>query len=406
VLHDQLRTGASVCEIVDAHRQDGSSIACEFSAQPEFSHGRFQGAVCVILDLSLRVHAQLALRESEWRFRELLMDLPLPAVITDRYERVVFCNRALATLAGYNSPAEVEGRRWDESFGTFPEDAQFWMTFYAGRIIDHYDGRVLAADGAVYEVAWSNVAIKDIGDVALAASIGHDVTEQRATQRALAEAEAQSRELVSQILSAEQAERARVSEALHDDTVQVLTASLIALDQIAARSATQDDREFVQRARATLAAATERTRLLMFELRPAMLESSGLRGALSALCEHAAERGEFAVEVDAPAARYSAGTEELAYRTISEAVMNATRHSQARNLRVTVSERDGMLDGSICDDGVGFVVGAPSHARRERLHMGMLAMAERVRLAGGTVTVDSTPGHGTSVRFVLPITAR
>src|SRR5581483_9116569 len=102
----------------------------------------------------------------------------------------------------------------------------------------------------------------------------------------LAEGRPQRRAILGRMLRAEEEERSRIATALHDDTVQVMTASLMAMDRVAlvARRHDNDDVESaLMYARSTLEEATERTRRLMFELRPAMLHDHGLAAALRLL---------------------------------------------------------------------------------------------------------------------------
>lgn len=115
--------------------------------------------------------------------------------------------------------------------------------------------------------------------------------EQEATQLALHQSERRQREILAGILQAEEAERSRIATSLHDDTVQVMTASLIALDRlalVARESGEQRIESAVMFARATLEEATDRTRRLMFELRPAILHERGLRAAIAILTEQMA----------------------------------------------------------------------------------------------------------------------
>jgi signal transduction histidine kinase len=96
--------------------------------------------------------------------------------------------------------------------------------------------------------------------------------------------------------------------------------------------------------------------------------------------------------------------EEVAYRTVREAVSNVRRHARARRLEIQIAATGGMLRGSIRDDGRGFDpsrVGRRSHG--VRLHLGIETLLERAELAGGTATVDSKPGQGTAVTFELPL---
>jgi len=222
---------------------------------------------------------------------------------------------------------------------------------------------------------------------------------------ALIEAEEQRRMVLNQMLRAEADERARIAEELHDDTVQVLTATLLALDsqrRSDAHGKPEAAAEAAQKARHTLGLALERTRRLMFELRPPLLEAHGLAPAVRDLVEHAnQELGlEVAVEVEVP--RYAGDFETLVYRIVREAVANVRRHARARRLEVTLLHVDGELVGTVADDGLGFDVHRALDRHRTRLHLGLDATIERIRLAGGDIEIISAPGEGTRLRFRIP----
>jgi signal transduction histidine kinase len=222
---------------------------------------------------------------------------------------------------------------------------------------------------------------------------------------ALLDAEEQRRMVLNQMLSAEADERARIAEELHDDTVQVLTATLLSLDRqrlSGDRGSYEASAEAGRRARDTLALALERTRRLMFELRPPLLEAHGLAPAVRDLVEHANHELGLEVEVHVDVPRYVEAFETLVYRIVREAVANVRRHARAHRLEVTLTQIDGELRGTITDDGRGFDVHRALDRHRTRMHLGLDATIERIRLAGGAIDIDSTPGEGTRLEFRLP----
>jgi signal transduction histidine kinase len=154
--------------------------------------------------------------------------------------------------------------------------------------------------------------------------------------------------------------------------------------------------------RETLGRAVDRTRRLMFELRPPVLEAQGLEPALIDLAETAGAEAGFEVDAVVDVGRYPEAVEALAYRVVLEAIGNVRKHSGAQKLRLRLLERGGMLVGEVRDDGAGFDVQPALDRRVMRFHMGLDTMIERVRLAGGDVRVDSAPGHGTMVTFRIP----
>jgi signal transduction histidine kinase len=87
---------------------------------------------------------------------------------------------------------------------------------------------------------------------------------------------------------------------------------------------------------------------------------------------------------------------------VQEAVNNALRHAQASQIRVKLREEDGSLLILVEDDGVGFDREAVAQRAKRGEHLGLLGMTERVRSAGGTMVLDSTPGNGSRIEVRLP----
>jgi signal transduction histidine kinase len=217
--------------------------------------------------------------------------------------------------------------------------------------------------------------------------------------------ELERRHAMERLLRAEEQERRRLAAELHDDTVQVLTACLVALDRLEQTVETAGrDRiaSVVTATRGTLAAATDRTRRLMFELRPTSLHQEGLAGALRDLADQAGEEAALSVSVSVPDERHPYVVEEIAYRTVREAIVNVRKHARATALEVEITLSDGLLRGRVADDGRGFEVADALERSRRQRRMGLDAMRERLRLAGGSVEVRSAPGGGTIVSFELP----
>jgi signal transduction histidine kinase len=228
----------------------------------------------------------------------------------------------------------------------------------------------------------------------------------RRLEAGMRRSERERRHVIERLLRAEEQERRRVAAELHDDTVQVLTACLVALDRLGQTVETADRERIatiVGATRRTLAAATDRTRRLMFELRPTSLQHEGLSGALRDLTEQAGEEAGLTTSISVSDARYPYVVEEIAYRTVREAIVNVRKHARAAALEVVLQLQDGRLHGRVIDDGRGFEVAAALERSRRQRRMGLDTMRERLRLAGGSVDVSSVPGSGTVVSFELPV---
>ena len=234
-----------------------------------------------------------------------------------------------------------------------------------------------------------------------------DVSDRVTAERALADSEQHRRDILGSLLHAEEDERSRIATELHDDTVQVMTAALFSMDRLAMISRTGDVNRVasaVAHTRAVLEEATERTRRLMFELRPAILHESGLVAALNLLAEQTARETGAATQVEVDARRYDPVVEELVYRTVQEALANARKHARPKVITVRLEEDGGAgLVGEVSDDGQGFDPVLIQRRSDAALHLGIESMAERIRAAGGDVNVTSAPGRGTRVAFSVPL---
>jgi signal transduction histidine kinase len=235
-----------------------------------------------------------------------------------------------------------------------------------------------------------------------------DVSDRVTAERALADSEQHRRDILGSLLHAEEDERSRIATELHDDTVQVMTAALLSMDRLAMISRTGDVQRVasaVAHTRAVLEEATERTRRLMFELRPAILHESGLGAALELLAQQTARETGATTHVSVDARRYDPVVEELVYRTVQEALANARKHARPRVITVRLAEEDGGtgLAGEVSDDGRGFDPVLTQRRSDAPLHLGIESMVERIRAAGGDVDVTSAPGRGTRIAFSVPL---
>jgi signal transduction histidine kinase len=208
------------------------------------------------------------------------------------------------------------------------------------------------------------------------------------------------------VLSAEAAERSRIATAVHDDTVQVMAATLVLLDRIAQMAERHADMELealLAEARSVVGDATERTRRLAFELWPAVLYEHGLAAAITTMVEQAGREIGAQVSISVPPERFERRVEEVVFRTVQEAIANIRKHSRANRITVDVREVDNGLEVVVDDDGCGFDVSTPSNQLKEIPHMGLAAMRERVRMSGGAIHIHSSGGSGTRVTFQVPL---
>jgi signal transduction histidine kinase len=205
-------------------------------------------------------------------------------------------------------------------------------------------------------------------------------------------------ELSTLLLRAQENERRALARELHDEVGQSLSAILMETGgaECADDAATiHDHLDSIKR----LAEKTiSQVRDLALLLRPSMLDDLGLAPALSWHARETSKRSGLNVSVSADDAIDSLPDEHRTciYRLVQEAVNNAIRHANARNIEVAVRSERQKVDLTVQDDGAGFDT-------RFLRGLGLLGMEERVRRLGGNLQITSKPGRGTLVHAALPV---
>lgn len=225
--------------------------------------------------------------------------------------------------------------------------------------------------------------------------------------RELQEKEQGLRELSARAVSMQEAERRAIARELHDSAGQSLTAIRIHMQLIGDLMAKHgDDQRGTDLAARTLTmvdATLEEIRRAVNTLGPAVLDDVGLAEAIDRACVDTAEALGITVdcEVELDDEPLSPALESTAYRLVQEAMTNIARHAEASEVRVRVRKLDGEVHVTVVDDGKGF---DPDDVKIGRSR-GLVGMRERTELLGGTLVLESAPGHGATVRAILPIAA-
>jgi signal transduction histidine kinase len=190
------------------------------------------------------------------------------------------------------------------------------------------------------------------------------------------------------IVEAGDAARRRIERDLHDGAQQQLVS--LALDLRMLRARLQDPQ--IDELSARLATALAELRELARGIHPAILTDRGLAPAIQSL----ADRGAVPIDTDVEVAeRLAAPIEAAAYFLVAEAFTNVARYAEATSARVQVRRDGEALVVEVSDDGVGGV--DPSAGS------GIRGLEDRVAAVGGTLEIDSPPGHGTRLRATLPV---
>jgi signal transduction histidine kinase len=216
-------------------------------------------------------------------------------------------------------------------------------------------------------------------------------------------------------MEARERERTRWAREIHDESIQGMGALRLRL----ANARDIDDptalRETVDLVLEGLGNEIDGLRHLITELRPAALDDLGLAAALEALARRAQAIDGLDVRIeldlgqgDGEGRRLDAELESTIYRIVQEALTNVSRHAEASEALVSVSERDGVVRASVTDDGKGLPDAGRLGPRGDGLEggFGMGGMRERAELVGGELEFGPAPTRGTTVRLVVPLAGR
>ena len=362
-----------------------------------------------------RRRAENSLRESEERFRVMADTAPVMVWRSGPDQRCDFFNKPWLEFRGRRLQDEM-GEGWTE--GVHPDDLHRCLATYTaawpGRESFRMEYRLLRADG---EYRW----VLDIGvprlasDGTLLGYIGSciDITERRqaeealrANEAALRQSHAEVEDLAGRLITAQEAERARIARDLHDDISQQLAAISIAISGCKRLPELQGGGELLEALTAVQGqtiALSEDIRLLSHDLHPGALEHADLVDALRSHC------GEFArqhsidvvVEADDDLTISDMTTALCLYRVVQEALRNIAKHADARRVDVTVRRVEDEVQIAVADDGKGFDL---AKAREQGGGLGLRSIEERVRLAGGRLAIDTAPHKGTTITvWVKPL---
>jgi PAS domain S-box-containing protein len=344
----------------------------------------------VITGLVVRLRVRNALLDT------LFEEAPQANALMDlNSRRVVSVNREFTRIFGY-TPQESLGRLLSELI--VPDESQGEFQSYAERVSNgqrvEAEGISKRKDGSRLHVLVVGVPICMPGGGTAAFAMYRDITERK-------EAEAALQALSIRLMEVQEAERRNLARELHDEIGQLLT-SLRLLLRLSGDSRPDALQNRFEQARTIVDNLLARVRGLSFDLRPADLDQLGLLPALLTLFErYTAQTGVLvSLKHQGVDRRFAPQLETGAYRIVQEALTNAARHAGVAEVTVRVWTDPDKLNVQIEDRGRGF---DPEVVLKAPRSSGLIGMRERIMLLGGHMTIESSPGSGTTIVAELPL---
>jgi len=364
--------------------------------------GQLLGYAKIVRDLTERRRAEDALRDRE-QLLEAMFDRTASGIaLLDAAGRFVRVNRRFEQLSGYQA-GELFGSTLDAL--TDPADQPQGRELVSDLLASRRESvqsetRLRRKDGSPVWVLGTMAVIPDPdGTPRHVITIMEDISALRQVQEQLQANRQELRALSQMLLSAQEAERARLARELHDQIGQALSAVRMSLEaQLRPQRSERRNSGPLQESMTVVERAIEQVRSLSFDLRPALLDDLGLAAAVAAYCKRQARRGGLALELDADGVTGTVPKDvaTACFRIAQEAVANTLRHADATKLGVRLCGDAHTLELLVEDDGIGFDP-ADRKGTGADFPLGLLGMRERAELVGGTVSVDSALGQGTRV---------
>lgn len=215
----------------------------------------------------------------------------------------------------------------------------------------------------------------------------------------------ESRQLASQVVRAQEAERQRLSRELHDEIGQALTAVSFNLQAYQMSISNSTFEAHLRESLNIIESTLHQVRDFALDLHPTILDDLGLVAALEWYVGRQAERAGLTIDLvtDPPETNLPADLNTTCFRIVQEALTNILRHAKAKKVLVDLRLYNGQLELVVRDDGIGFDVPAARQRAARGASVGLLGMQERAILLKGQLQIKSARGHGTEIRAIFPL---
>lgn len=212
---------------------------------------------------------------------------------------------------------------------------------------------------------------------------------------------------ITQIISAQEEERKRISRELHDESIQPLFSVLTDIEAMRGKGKrlSKDAIKQLENLKLKIDSTMRKLRRFSHELRPDLLDRFGLIPAVELLVEELNEVTAIDCCLERPSqeCKLSPETTLVLFRIIQESLRNIEKHSQASEAKVIIDFTDAKVKATIIDNGIGFKVPQMLNNLARKRKLGLLGMHDRARLVNGDFCLESRPGVGTKISIEIPV---
>ncbi|MCP4661157.1 MAG: PAS domain S-box protein [bacterium] len=350
--------------------------------------------------------AQDALRRSEERYRTLYDSIPMMYFILDASGRVLTVNSYGAEQLGY-LPDELVGQPVLTVFHPEDREAVSEQLMAAldnpGRVA-RWRSRKIRKDASLLWVQEA-VRVVEYNGQAIALVVCEDVTERVEAEEELARYRWELRALTSELALAEERERRRIADGLHEGLGQLLATAKLRLGTLGEPGDSEPRLHAVEEIRALVDQALGNTRSLTFELSCPILYRLGLEPALRDLGERLGRQNGLRVDFssDRRPKPLAEDLQVILFRVVRELLFNVIKHAQATTVRLRLLRTDREIRIAVEDDGVGFDCGELRRGPTAAGGIGLFSIRERLDHLGGRLEIGSAGNGGSRMVVTAPL---
>jgi PAS domain S-box-containing protein len=353
-----------------------------------------------------RTIARIKLQESEERYRQLIDYSPYPtAVIRD--QRVVLVNKKGMEIFGASNPEQLIGKPifdliTSEYHDLVRERARFILE--EGKSMPLAEMKLKRLDGTIFDAELASLGIRqqNKSDILV---VGRDITDRKLAEAKIRQYQEELRKLSTELSLAEERERRRIAQSLHDNIGQILALGKIKFGELTADTKSP---QLADEIRALMDQAIQYTRSLTLELSPPILYEVGFEPAIEWLAEQIQTQYNLPIQIkdDFQPKPLDSELRVLLYQVVRELLINVGKHSQARQAVVSLERDNDNIRIIVADDGLGFEIAELESRFMKTGHYGLFSIQERLFSIGGKITIDSGQNKGTRITIVVSLKAK
>ncbi|MHC4662673.1 MAG: sensor histidine kinase [Planctomycetota bacterium] len=385
--------------------KEGDLTYYESIVSPIGQRGNITGLTIITRDITERKKAEETLSKSEKMLRTIFDNATDGIVLADIETQMFFsCNRALCGMLGYTEDELKQlGVQNIHPKEDLPYVKEQFEKQARGEIIIAKDIPVLRKDGSVFYTEINSSPIL-LGNKSYLLGLFRDITERRQAEEEVLRYRDALGKLASELTLAEEKERQRIAEGLHEDIAQRIFGARLMLELVQ-EELKPSDKDQVKKSKEVLSGLMDSIRDLSFEFGTPVLYQLGLEAAIQQHIESFSKKHRIPCfyEDDGLDKSLDDNTKLLIFRAVRELLANAAGHAKVGTIKITYNRKGNEVHLLVEDDGIGFDPKDTDSRMFDSKSFGLFSIGERMKQLGGKIIIDSEPGKGTKITLVAPL---